>query len=42
MSRAKHGKTIYYAKFGNELVYTIKESPDYRMWFGSGDGIYIQ
>ena len=41
-SKGKQLTIINRSEFGDSNVYTIKEAPDYRMWFGTIDGIYIR
>ena len=37
----EHGKIIDHSKF-DEYIAIIREAPDYKIWFGTGNGIYIQ
>jgi len=36
----EYGKMIDYSQF-DDSIFTIKEAPDYKIWFGTGTGIYI-
>jgi len=38
----KNGGTFNCTEFDGFCVFAIEESPDYRIWFGSSDGIYIR